>query len=228
VISLAKRIACVVGVVGAPLTGKGLFARQWIARPFDGVRLVWSPVEHSDRYAPLLDCSTYHTVPALVDGVLAGKRNLVFVPSLDAEAMAIEFDQFCRVVPELGGVRVVVEELSRVTKPGWSPLSWKNLSLAGSHVNVEVLGTAQSTVNMDKDFLRGCTELRVYRANLESDARTLAGHGIAKVVELMALEDRQYFHLWRSPRRVERGYQLAPGERARKSAPKIEPKSKGR
>ncbi len=219
---MAQRSACVVGILGAPLTGKGLFAHEWIGRPFAGLRLVWSPVERSDNYAGHLAAAgakLVSSIPALVDQVKAGARAVVFLPSLERDAMLKQFDYFCRVVWASAGARVLVEELSRVTSPSWAPPAWRNLSTSGSHQGIELAATAQRPAQVDKDFLGGCTEIRCYRMNYEADARAVASTVIESTwSELMALEDRHFVHLWRSPRRVERGVQPIPGEpRARRA-----------
>jgi hypothetical protein len=210
---MAQRVACVVGVLGAPLTGKGLLAHRWIARPHP-LKLVWSAVEKSDNYAGLLGVSPLTSIPALSAALVGDARAVVFVPSLDRDAMLIQFDKFCRVAWACDGARVLVEELSRVTAPSWAPPAWKNLTTSGSHQGLEVMATAQRPAQVDKDFLGSCTEIRCYRMNEKPDADRVCQTLIeATPAQLMALPDRHYWHLWRSPRRVEQGIQPAPGEK---------------
>jgi hypothetical protein len=69
---------------------------------------------------------------------------------------------------------VLVEELSRVTMPSWSPPAWRNLSTAGRHQGLKLIGTSQRPASIDKDFLGNCTEIRCYRVNYDRDAKVMA------------------------------------------------------
>lgn len=91
----------------------------------------------------------------------------------DAEVKT-QFDRFCRIVWELNGATVLVEELSRVTMASWSPPAWKNLSTAGRHQGLTIIGTSQRPATIDKDFLGNCTEIRCYRVNYDNDAKVMA------------------------------------------------------
>jgi len=213
-----QRVACVIGVVGAPLTGKGLFAHQWIVEGESPLRLAWSPVEHSDNYAGLLGCKTYSRIPTFVAAIKAGARAAVFVPRDVEEAFRDDFTDFCRVVRAVPRVRCLVEELSRVTLPSWAPPAWKNLSTAGSHHGLELMATAQRPAMIDKAFLTGCTEVRCYRMNEAPDARDMEQRLLVPWRELMVMPDRHYWHLIRSPRQLLQGVQPLPGEK--KSSPR--------
>lgn len=214
---MAARVACVVGVVGSPLTGKGLFAHDWLTRsPGARHRLVWSPVEATDNYAGLLGCRPLSSIPALVDQLKAGSRAAVFFPSPERDDMLRQFDHFCRVAWAVPGARVLVEELSRVTSASWSPPAWRNICTAGSHRGLEVMGTIQRAARADKDFFDACTELRVYRLNRSDDAMSMAaelpGDRAQLAAEIQGLPDRHYLHFRRGGP-VERGVQAIPGEK---------------
>jgi hypothetical protein len=109
-----------------------------------------------------------------VGAVQAGRKAIVYVPSGDDKAVKRQFDFFCRIVWELVGATVLVEELSRVTMPSWSPPAWRNLSTAGRHQGLTIIGVSQRPAQIDKDFLGNCTEVRCYRVNYDNDAKVMA------------------------------------------------------
>lgn len=216
-----KRAPCnITGVIGASQTGKGLYCHARLSVPYSGLTLVWSPLEHpngNDRYADVLKASRASSIPALVDAIKGGARAVVYVPGDDD--YATQFDRFCRVVKAVPRARVLVEELSRVTTPSWAPASWQNLSTAGAHSGLELIGTAQAPTMIDKAFLGNCTEIRCYRVNEESHARTMQGKMGVPWETLMNLPDRHYWHRWKSPApRNEQGVQPLPGERPSRPA----------
>ncbi len=214
-----KRAPCnITGVIGASQTGKGLYCHARLSAPYDGVTLVWSPLEHpngNDRYTDVLKATRASSIPALVDLIKRGDRAVVYVPSIEDDgSYGKQFDRFCRVVRALARCRVLVEELSRVTTASWAPPSWQNLSTAGAHAGLELIGTAQAPTMIDKAFLGNCTEIRCYRVNEESHARTMQGKMGVPWATLMNLPDRHYWHRWKSPApRNESGVQPLPGER---------------
>jgi len=210
----------VVGVVGSPLTGKGLFAHEWIAAPGVQLRLVWSPVEATDKYCERLAAPPTLSIVAMVAALKNGAPSIVFVPSQEPEAMEKQFDRFCRVAWQCEGSRVLVEELSRVTTAGWSPPAWRNITTAGSHRGLEVMGTIQRAARVDKDFFDACTEIRCYRQNRAADAAAIAAEiPGATADEIRRLPERAYLHFHR-PDRLERGVQpLPPGARAQAPRP---------
>ena len=228
-----KRAPCnITGVIGASQTGKGVYCHARLARPHSGITLVWSPLEHpagNDRYAEVLKCGKVSSIPALVDAIKSGARAVVFVPVQElrpdgrpeARPYDRQFDRFCRVAAALRSCRVLVEELSRVTLASWAPASWKNLSTAGAHAGLELIGTAQRPAQIDKDFLGNCTEIRCYRVNSGNDARTMQDSMGVPWSELMDLPTLHYWHRWKHPApRNEQGVQALPGQRAPRNTPR--------
>jgi hypothetical protein len=162
-----------------------------------GLTLVWSPLEKTDRYAVLLHAPTCSDIPRLVDLIQGGARAVVYAPPLaPAELIAKHFDFFCRVVAaeELRGVRVLIEELSRVTSASWAPPAWRNLSTAGAHAHLELIATAQQPSMIDKAFIGNATQIRCYRLVWEMDARRMAQVLRLPYAELMDLSRFHFRH----------------------------------
>jgi hypothetical protein len=216
---------CVVGILGAPYSGKGVYGRVWMGRPHSGPRLVYSPVEASDNYAAVIGCRPSYSMAAFCDALMKGARAAVYVPSKDAERAAREFDLFCRVAWECPGARVMAEELSRVTSPSWAPPAWRDLCTSGSHRGIELAGTAQRPAQIDKEFLSACTEIRCYWLKRAADARAaveempVAGEGRITVEEITTLAPLHYVH-WTKPAGVHRGVQALPGKKKSAARPR--------
>jgi len=203
-------------VLGASQTGKGMYCKQRLSIPHDGITLVWSWLEATDRYHQFLEAHgnplSVMTIPRLCELVAAQWRCLVYVPDKmprgklsDREHVAAQFAFFCRVVAECKHARVLVEELKHVTTPSWAPPAWSALSTAGAHDHLELIATAQRPTMIDKDFIGNCTEVRSYRLNYEEDARSTGRFLRVPYTDLMDLPDLHYLH------RVVRDRATAPG-----------------
>lgn len=187
--------ADIIGVVGASGMGKGLFVKAYLrklpkARPV----VVWSPLESTDDYAAVIGGHVVHSITALVTAIKAKKRRLVLVPQGDHKAIKTVFDRFCRIVWELTGWCVVVEELSRVTAPQFAPPAWKNLSTAGRHRGLTIIGTSQRPAQVDKDFFGNCTEIRTYAVGYTEDAKAMANTMFLDHREILKLPKFHYIH----------------------------------
>ncbi|HBF50961.1 MAG TPA: hypothetical protein DDX04_12150 [Massilia sp.] len=168
-----KNKAKIHAVIGASGTGKSSYIKGELLRGYSRL-LVWSPLEKTDNYAGFCKGVTVHKITDLVAAVQAGRKAIVYVPSGDDKAVKRQFDFFCRIVWELEGATVLVEELSRVTMPSWSPPAWRNLSTAGRHQGLTIIGVSQRPAQIDKDFLGNCSEVRCYRVNYDNDAKVMA------------------------------------------------------
>lgn len=165
--------ADIIAVIGASGTGKSSYIKGELLRKYRRL-LIWSPLEETDRYADFCGGVVTTKITAFIAAVKAGTKAIIFVPSGDSGAVKKQFDLFCRVVWETEGAHVLVEELSRVTMASWSPPAWKNLSTAGRHKGLTIIGTSQRPASIDKDFLGNCTEVRCYRVNYDTDAKVMA------------------------------------------------------
>lgn len=217
---MTHNVADCIGAIGASGTGKGLFVTARVM-PLLGRRLVlvWSPLEATDRYAQKFGGALARSIPQLVERVRAKPRAVVFVPDAKPKTMAGQFDLFCRLAWHSPRCVALIEELSRVTTPGWAPQAWQNLSTAGRHQGLTVIATAQRPAQIDKDFLGNCTEVRAYRVNYDNDARALASIMRERPEFFLELPDRHYLHRWIRERRNEQGVQPLPGEAPAPPAP---------
>jgi hypothetical protein len=201
--------ADIIAVIGASGTGKSSYIKGELLRKYKRL-LIWSPLEKTDQYAAFCGGTVTSKITELIALVKAGTKAIVFVPTGNDAAVKKQFDLFCRVVWEIEGAHVLIEELSRVTMPSWAPPAWKNLSTAGRHQGLTIIGTSQRPANIDKDFLGNCTEVRCYRVNYDTDAKVMADSlGLETVYEpaqggraqaikpakrLRLLPDFHYFH----------------------------------
>src|SRR5437879_1212416 len=73
--------ANITAVVGASQTGKGMYCKERLTVPHDGVTVVWSWLEATDRYHKFLEGHaaprTATAVWALAEAISAGERCLV-------------------------------------------------------------------------------------------------------------------------------------------------------
>ncbi len=169
-----KNKADIIAVIGASGTGKSSYIKGELLRKYRRL-LVWSPLEKTDNYAGFCGGVVVNgKISELVAQVKAGAKEIVYVPAGSDAEIKTQFDRFCRIVWELEGATVLVEELSRVTMASWSPPAWKNLSTAGRHQGLTIIGTSQRPATIDKDFLGNCTEVRCYRVNYDNDAKVMA------------------------------------------------------
>lgn len=161
-------------VIGASGTGKSSYIKGELLRSYSRL-LIWSPLEETDQYGRFCGGIVVPgKITQLVDAVKTPAKAMVYVPRGSDAEVKRQFDQFCRIAWTMEGATVLVEELSRVTMPSWSPPAWRNLSTAGRHKGLTLIGVAQRPANIDKDFLGNCTEIRCYRVNYDNDAKVMA------------------------------------------------------
>ena len=165
--------ASIIAVIGASGTGKSSYIKGELLKKYSRL-LVWSPLEQTDNYASFCGGVVVSKITDLIAQIKAGTKAIVYFPKGSDKEVKVQFDRFCRCVWEVEGAHVLVEELSRVTMASWAPPPWKNLSTAGRHRGLTLIGTSQRPANIDKDFLGNCTEIRCYRVNYDTDAKVMA------------------------------------------------------
>ena len=165
--------ADIIAVIGASGTGKSSYIKGELLKRYKRL-LIWSPLEKTDQYAAFCDGTITSKITEFIALVKAGAKAIVFVPTGNDGDVKRQFDLFCRVVWEVENCHCLVEELSRVTMASWAPPAWRNLSTAGRHQGITLIGVTQRPAKIDKDFLGNCTEVRCYRLNYDVDAKVLA------------------------------------------------------
>jgi hypothetical protein len=201
--------AKIIAVIGASGTGKSSFIKGELLRKYRRL-IIWSPLEKTDKYASFFGGIVVNgRISEFVAKIKGTDKAIIYVPTGSDSDIKKQFDLFCRVVWTQEGATVLVEELSRVTMASWSPQAWKNLSTAGRHQGLTLIGTSQRPATIDKDFLGNCTEIRCYRVNYDNDAKVMSdslglkteyGTGAASAQRskgperLRALPDFHYFH----------------------------------
>lgn len=165
--------ADIIAVIGASGTGKSSYIKGKLLKRFKRL-FIWSPLEKTDQYAAFCGGTVTSRITEFIGLVKAGTKAIVFVPTGNDADVKKQFDLFCRVVWEIENCHCLVEELSRVTMASWAPPAWKNLSTAGRHQGITLIGVSQRPANIDKDFLGNCTEIRCYRVNYDNDASVMA------------------------------------------------------
>jgi hypothetical protein len=165
--------ADIIAVMGASGTGKSSYIKGELLRKYNRL-LIWSPLEKTDQYASFCKGIVTSKITEFVAHLKAGAKAIVFVPTGNDANVKKQFDLFCRSVWEIENAHVLVEELSRVTMPSWAPPAWKNLSTAGRHQGLTIIGTSQRPADIDKAFFGNCTEVRCYRLNYNADAKVMA------------------------------------------------------
>ncbi len=183
--------ASIFGIIGATGMGKGATIKAEILPGLPGPVIVWSPLEETDQYAKFLRCKRVTALPAVIEAWRA-RRSVVYEPPLDPKQIATRFDVFCRAAWHMTGAVIIVEELARVTTPSWAPTAWKNLTTAGRHRGLTIIGTCQRPAQVDKDFFGGCSELRVFRVNTKNDAMVMADVLFIDWHEVLRLEKLHY------------------------------------
>ncbi len=95
-------------------------------------------------------------------------------------------------------MRVVAEELNKVTTPSRAPAPWRELTSRGRHRGIHIIGVSQRPASVDKDFFGMVTEIYAGRLTYDRDRRALAPViGDAKAASLATMADRKQIH-WRS------------------------------
>jgi hypothetical protein len=201
--------ADIVAVIGASGTGKSSYIKGALLKRYKRL-LIWSPLERTDNYGQFCGGTVVQgKISLLVERIKAGDKAIVYVPTGSDGQVKKQFDLFCRIAWEMEGATILVEELSRVTMASWSPQAWKNLSTAGRHQGLTIIGTSQRPSQIDKDFLGNCTEIRCYRMNYDNDAKVMADSmslkteyatrggktvGVKPLEQIRALPNFHFFH----------------------------------
>lgn len=189
--------ARIIAVLGAPGGGKSTFMRKCIAKPKRKRTLIWSPKEQIDRYVDLYPGSVLCTTAEEVRQVLkvAGARggfHIVFKPALVRKIDEKRFDVVCKMALAVGDMTFIAEELHTVTRPGWAPDGWSQLTTLGRGFGIEIFGLSQRPAIIDNTFLGMCSRVHTRRLSLPVDADNVARAMGVKPAEVAALSGYQW------------------------------------
>lgn len=219
----AHNKARIIGVVGASGTGKGCYIKTELLPAISGPVVVWSPLESSDNYGAILGVRATASLPDVIDAWKA-RQSAVYMPPANQKLIGTRFDLFCRAVWHMTGAVIIVEELSRVTTASHAPPSWKNLSTAGRHQGLTLVGACQRPSQVDKDFFGNCTEIRCFRVNYENDAKTMAQVLRVGYAEMLELPDLHYIHRMLATRENSTGVLTPPQNKSPQGGQKSQKK----
>lgn len=192
--------APLVAAIGARGMGKSAWVTQYLKARKPGRLLIWDlKHEHQARLVT-------SDVIAAMEAMKKPKFSISFRPNLrDKDRMAMEFEFLCLATMAAKNLTFLVEELAFVTKPGWAPGPWRELSLLGRHDQVEVIGTAQRPASIDKDFLGNCTLTHAARLPFKDDAQLVAQSLGVPFTELMELPALHWIERGESDTEARRG-----------------------
>lgn len=200
--------ARLIAVIGATGSGKGVYIKTELIKKSDRRLLIW---DFMREYGPLVDKTTA-SIAELVKSLKAKTFKVAFTPSHDDKLRAAQFDLFCRAAYAAGKCKMVIEELSFVTKPTSAPAGWRKVSCTGRHVGLEIIGVSQRPAQVDKDFFGNCSEIHCGFLNYLADIKTMANVlGVANS-DISGLEPLQYIHKHVRTKKIYTGIVKIPGK----------------
>lgn len=170
-------------VVGSTGSGKTLWLMARLRAMAARRVLVWDAMR---EYGSPFGASTAWLVDVLNWVKVGDARLLAYHPNL-ARELERQFDVFCGIALMMRGCVLVAEELSMVTKAGYSPARWREVITTGRHLGLSVIGTTQRPALVDKTIFSNATVIRVGRLNAAGDKKTMADALDLPLDELRAL-----------------------------------------
>lgn len=188
-------------VFGSSGTGKTAWVRQQLARLKPTRLMLWDPLGDYVQFGQAVDA-----LPQLVQQVSAPSFAVRFVPAFgDSKRLAAEFAGFCRIAWAAERCTVVVEELSRVTTPSQAPPAWSQITTAGRHRGLHVIGVSQFPAQVDKAFVGNATLIHSGHLANVRHRQAVAVEIDASPDELRTLADLEWLEWTRGTRGLKRG-----------------------
>lgn len=182
--SVANR-AQIEGYIGASGSGKGVSVKARLKALRPARLLVWDPRDEYGAHAEAV-----HDLGELVRRVArigAGRFALRYVPG-GAVDLGDAFGVLCRLAFGAGGLLLLAEELSDVTRPSYAPPAWRQITTQGRHRGLHVIGCAQRPTLIDKTFLGNCTRIRCGALGYAADRKAMAIELDAPLAAVEALQ----------------------------------------
>lgn len=169
--------------IGSTGSGKGVSVREHLAREKPRRLVVWDPLGEYGEFVTL-------TTDKLADvaALMAAKTfRVAYWPGPDIATFKDKFAMFCRMVFAAGDCTMLVEELADVTCPAHAPVHWKYCTTKGRHRGLKIIAASQRPAQVDKNFLGGCTYIRVFSLRYKPDQKAMAESMTVPLVEIAAL-----------------------------------------
>lgn len=198
----------IIAVIGATGSGKGVYIKNYALKKSDRRLIIW---DYMREYGPFVDLATAN-LQTVIQGMKNPAFRIAFQPSFDDKIRARQFDLFCRAVYAAGNCRCVIEELSFVTQPSFSPPGWKMLTSIGRHRGLRLIGASQRPAQVDKAFWSNATELHCGFLNYEDDQKTMAKAIGVPISDITALEPLAYIHKNVRTKEIVLGKVVVPGK----------------
>lgn len=198
--------AAIHAVIGSTGSGKTTFVMGEIKRDKPKRLLVWDAKGEFAREGKATPVKSIEELGRLLMKARGGKSfKLAYQVKGDRPQRVKDFDRFCQLAFYAKDLTLVAEELSSVTRPGWSPFGWEQVTTQGRTEGLTVYGLSQSPALMDKTFLTNCTTVYSGRVNFINHAKVVAEALGVTPGEIMELPDGHYMRITYSPRGVTRG-----------------------
>lgn len=171
---MSANVPNVVAVIGATGSGKSYWLKNLLRSAPPRRLMIWDAMREYGAFGSL--AVTPQQLLAIAQR--AGKNGelaAVYQPDKSTqEKIDKQFAFFCGMAIALGDCAVIVEELSQVTKPGFSPPRWRDVVTQGRHDKLTIIATSQRPALVDKTFFSNATMIRCGKLGATSDKRTMA------------------------------------------------------
>lgn len=198
--------ASIHAVTGATGTAKTTHVMRCIKRGKPARLLVWDAKGEFAREGYGVAISSIAQLSSmLLRAGPKGKFAICYQPRGERDKQEKDFSRFCNLAFHAKNLWLIAEELSNVTRAGWSPEGWRVVTTQGRTEGITVYGLSQSPALMDKTFFTNCTTVRTGRLNSKPHAKVLSEYFDVAPEAIMSMEDGQYMHIVFSPRQIKRG-----------------------
>lgn len=211
--------ACIVAVIGASGTGKGLWVKARLQADKPARLVAWDFMDEYGDFAKRV--SSLAALRAAMVKAGTGPGRFRYVPRGAGEKeLRKEFEAVCELVYAWHDCTFLAEELANVTTPGWAPAAWRKMTTSGRHAGIVVYGMTQTPALVDKTFLGNatlihCCALREYGHRV-AVARSMDVDE-ARIAELVKL---QWLEKDFTNGQVRDGWVTVPGGKPKKTTPK--------
>lgn len=181
--------ADITAVIGATGSGKGLYIRSILP----GARrlIVWDWKGEYQSFGRVV--RSWHDLRGQLQRAAGGDFRLIYVPRKTTRAnIEGQFSMVCRAAFAVGRCMLVAEELSNVTRAGFSPPGWLTVITEGRERGLQVVGVSQRPALIDKSILDNATRIRCGRLNGRASRAFMADMMDVPLEKIAALADLQW------------------------------------